>query len=218
MSLFVTHWKESFELRYWKQRKKHEGLLLNTHYEFFYTAFFGLDRSFYEGKTILDIGCGPRGSLEWATMTSRRVGLDPLASQYMRLGADRHQMEYLCSPSECIPMEDSECDVVFSFNSLDHVADVEKSMSEVKRVTRPGGLFLLLVEVNHSPTLCEPHELTPTEVIDLLKPEFRCEDTRVYAASAKGMYDSIRAGRLLPDDTKETGYMSARFLRTESQL
>jgi len=39
--------------------------------------YFGLSKDFYKGKKILDIGCGPRGSLEWADMTLERVGLDP---------------------------------------------------------------------------------------------------------------------------------------------
>ena len=28
------------------------------------------------GMRVLDVGCGPRGSLEWATMAARRVGID----------------------------------------------------------------------------------------------------------------------------------------------
>ena len=30
-----------------------------------------------------DIGCGPRGSLEWATMAAERVGLDPPVNKYL---------------------------------------------------------------------------------------------------------------------------------------
>lgn len=210
-----VRWKEFNELKYWKQRKKVEGSLANDHYKYFYTAHFGLDADYYRDKVILDIGCGPRGSLEWANMASRRIGLDPLAKEYLRLGADRHKMEYIDSPAEKIPLTDAECDVVFSFNSLDHVEDVDQTLREIKRVVRPGGLFLLLVEVNHEPTDCEPHKLAPGEVVESLKPEFVCEDLQVYRPVAEGMYNSIRAGQRLsdPGETKETGYMSARFVR-----
>lgn len=149
VTLCPIRWKQFNELRYWKERKGAEGALSNEHYKYFYTQHFDIKDSFYNGKTILDIGCGPRGSLEWASMASRRFGLDPLADEYLRLGANEHQMEYICAPSETIPLKDSECDAVFSYNSLDHVEDVEQSLREVQRVIRPGGIFLLMVEVNH---------------------------------------------------------------------
>lgn len=211
-------WKEFNELAYWKQRKKAEGELSNDHYKYFYTAHFGLDDSDYQGKTILDIGCGPRGSLEWASMASRRIGLDPLAKEYIRLGAGRHKMEYISSSAENIPMKDAECDVVISFNSLDHVENVEHVLAEIKRVTRPGGLFLLLVEVNHPPTYCEPHKLEPGKLVEQLKPELLCEELQVYMPSSEGMYQSIFTGNRLDDpaNTKEVGYMSARFKKMKA--
>jgi SAM-dependent methyltransferase len=216
-----TRCKMHHELRYWSEKKKEEGVLTHNAYEYFYTTHFGLSASYYEDKVILDIGCGPRGSLVWASMASRRIGLDPLAREYLRLGARHHQMEYLDASSEAMPLKDAECDVVSSFNSLDHVKDVYQTLREVKRVTRPGGLFLLLVEVNHPPTVCEPHQLTPKKLVDSLKPEFDCESVQVYRPGDRGgMYGSIRAGNRLshPEDTNKIGYMSAKFLYTTSGL
>lgn len=209
-----VRWKEFNELHYWKRRKKAEGSLSNRHYEYFYTTHFGLDRSYYKDMVILDIGCGPRGSLEWASMASRRIGLDPLAKEYLRLGASHHRMDYIAANSESIPLKDAECDAVFSFNSLDHVEDVDQTIREIKRITRPGGIFLLLVEVNHPPTDCEPHELTPAKLVDCLKPEFSCETLHVYHRVAQGMYESIHADKKVthPEETRETGYLSAKFL------
>jgi len=211
-------WKRYNELSYWKGRKNAECLLSNDHYKHFYTTHFELDESFYKDKVILDIGCGPRGSLEWASMASRRIGLDPLANEYLKLGANQHEMEYICAASEKIPMIDAECDVVFSYNSLDHVENVDQTLREIKRVTCPEGLFLLLVEVNHPPTECEPNELAPKELIEYLKPEFICEGLSVYKAKGTGMYTSILADEKIsnPEDTEELGYMSARFIRVAS--
>jgi ubiquinone/menaquinone biosynthesis C-methylase UbiE len=213
---FPNRWKEFNELRYWKERKQAEGVLSNNHYEHFYTVHFGLDGSYYENKVILDIGCGPRGSLEWASMATRPIGLDPLAKEYLRLGASHHRMEYIDAPSENIPLKNAECDAVFSFNSLDHVEDIDQTLREIKRVTRPGGIFLLLVEVNHPPTACEPHQLTPKKLVDSLRPEFDCESLQVYKPVVDGMYESIRADQkhAHPEDTSEIGYMSAKFIRT----
>ena len=55
------------ELLYWRLRKLDEGDLTNEHYEEFFTVYFGLSVADYKGKRVLDIGCGPRGSLEWVS-------------------------------------------------------------------------------------------------------------------------------------------------------
>jgi ubiquinone/menaquinone biosynthesis C-methylase UbiE len=216
---FPVHWKETNELKYWKGVQNKEGVLSNEHYVHFYTGHFGLDSSYYAKKIILDIGCGPRGSLEWAGMASRRIGLDPLANEYLKLGAKQHQMEYIDAPSEKIPLKDGECDAVFSFNSLDHVEDIDLTIKEIKRVTRPSGIFLLLVEVNHPPTDTEPHELKLESLINSLSPEFECETLQVYKPVLYGMYQSIIADVKIsdPQNTQEAGYLSAKFKRVASK-
>ena len=212
---FPTLFKTRSELNCWKAVKKTEGRLSNEHYKYFYTLHFGLDDSFYKDKVILDIGCGPRGSLEWADMAFRRIGLDPLANKYRKLGSDQHQMEYINAPSENIPLKNAMCDAVFSFNSLDHVEHVGKTLREIKRITRPNGVFLLLVEVNHPPTACEPHNLTPANLLSDLMPEFKCEFLNVYEPELPGMYQSILANKKLrnPEITVANGYLSAKFKR-----
>lgn len=64
-----------------------------------FIQFFGLDNDYYNGKKILDIGCGPRGSLEWADKAKERIGLDPLVDDYVKLGTDKHMMNYVSSGS-----------------------------------------------------------------------------------------------------------------------
>ena len=213
-----VRWKEFNELNYWKYRKKIEGVFSNKHYEYFYTTHFGLDISYYKNMTILDIGCGPRGSLEWASSAFLRIGLDPLAREYLHLGINKQLMEYIAAYSESIPLKEEVCHAVFSFNSLDHVVSIEKTIMEIKRVVRPGGIFLLIVEVNHSPTVCEPHKLNPTDLIRFLKPEFYCEQLQVYAPGANGIYDSILADKKLPNpvNTNEKGYLSAKFIKSKN--
>ena len=61
---------EKYESEFnWKNVSEQEkGILNNKHYEQFYTEIFDLDKNFYNDKIILDIGCGPRGSLEWINL------------------------------------------------------------------------------------------------------------------------------------------------------
>jgi glycosyltransferase involved in cell wall biosynthesis len=106
--LLPVSWKEFKELHYWKSIKKIERVLSNDPYKHFYTTHFGLDDSYYNNKIILDIGYGPRASLEWASMAWRRIGLDPVAKEYLQLGANQHKKEYIDSPSENIPLKDAD--------------------------------------------------------------------------------------------------------------
>lgn len=209
--------KKYGELNYWFSRKRDEGILTNHHYEYFYTEHFNLTVSDYTGKRILDIGCGPRGSLEWASMTDRRVGVDPLANSYLELVARNQAMEYVEATAEALPFDDGYFDVVASFNSLDHVDDLEGAVREIKRVLKPGGLFLLLSDVGHRPTICEPQSYS-WEIVDAFGPELAVEDVRhLEKADDGGIYRSIYDAR--PFDHANTaeryGILSARFRKAD---
>ncbi len=157
--------KRDAELAYWRKRHAEQnGTLSNSHYEPLFTDVFDLTREDYAAKRVLDIGCGPRGSLEWADMTAQRVGLDPLVADYMNLGADHHGMEYVAAGSEKIPFPDGHFDIVTCLNALDHVDNLDATIREIKRVTRKGGLFLLSVETDHPPTPTEPVSITDAKL------------------------------------------------------
>jgi ubiquinone/menaquinone biosynthesis C-methylase UbiE len=164
-----------------------EGELTNWHYKQFYTDYFGLEESFYNNKVILDIGCGPRGSLEWADMSKERYGLDPLADKYLRMGAHKHKMNYVKAYSESIPFNDSFFDVICSFNSLDHVEDIGKTIIEIKRTLKPGGIFLLIVDVHAYPTPTEPQSI---------KWDFRNSYFPDYKSLIENKYKNIELGKI----------------------
>jgi SAM-dependent methyltransferase len=151
--------KGAAELAFWRGRLEAEGEFGNQHYARFYTESFGLTRHEYAGKRILDVGCGPRGSLEWADEALERVGLDPLVDEYKDLGIDRHAMSYVAAGAEAMPFPDAYFDVVTSLNALDHVDDVDGAVAEMTRVAKRGAIGLLLVEVGHPPTPTEPQSL-----------------------------------------------------------
>jgi ubiquinone/menaquinone biosynthesis C-methylase UbiE len=105
-----------FELAFWKFKKSKEGSLGNMHYKYFFTTYFSIPESFYHEKRVLDIGCGPRGSLEWADMAKERYGIDPLADRYLKMGASRQKMQYIKGDAEALPFESEYFDVISSFN------------------------------------------------------------------------------------------------------
>jgi SAM-dependent methyltransferase len=143
------------ELSFWQNSRP--DLIGDGAREWTYTVLFGIERGWYRDKRMLDVGCGPRGSLDWATEAEARVGLDPLADEYREMGVDTAAMDYVKGVAEAMPFDDASFDVVGSFNSLDHVEDVDKVAAEIARVIRPGGMFLLGTDVAHRPRLMEPH-------------------------------------------------------------
>jgi len=207
--------KEYHELRYWRGVTRpiaHDRAKLEherAHYEYFFTTFFGLTADDYAGRTVLDIGCGPCGSLEWATNARQRVGLDPLADQYRKLAEDRQAMSYCTSPSEAIPFGDGHFDVVTTFNSLDHVDDVGATIREIKRVTAPTGRILLIVEIGHAPTPTEPHWLDES-VVAQFAPEFKPTDVRLFGVREDhNLYASLKQG--VPYVKGNPGILAARL-------
>ncbi len=209
--------KEKIEYIYWWIKKTEEKKLNNNHYEFFYTDYFSLSKKFYDDKIIMDIGCGPRGSLEWANNTKERYGLDPLANKYLKLGAHQHQMKYIEGVSENIPFNDNYFDVITSFNSLDHVENVHKSILEIRRVLKPNGLFLLIVDIHEQATLTEPSAFS-WDIIEQFKQDF----TILSEQHLEGhqMYKSIR--KAIPFDhnnpQKRYGILTLKIQKKANSL
>jgi 2-polyprenyl-3-methyl-5-hydroxy-6-metoxy-1,4-benzoquinol methylase len=177
-------YKHHHEMTYWRGRHEAEkGQLSNAHYEPLYTTVYGLTRADFAGQRVLDIGCGPRGSLEWADMAKQRVGIDPLVDEYRKLGADKHKMTYVKARSEKIPFADGSFDIVTCLNALDHVDDLDATIAEIKRVTKTGGLFLLSTEIGHPPTPTEPVTIS-AETLRGFAPDFAVVWDRLFGVPA----------------------------------
>jgi len=212
--------KAAAELAFWRSRLALQGLLTNDHYAYFYTSHFGWDQTFYRGKRILDIGCGPRGSLEWATEAGMRLGADPLAGAYRQLGTKRHAMYYVGCGAEHLPFPAAAFDVVCAFNSLDHVDDLARAISEIKRVLAPGGTFLLISETHRRPTLLEPSAYS-WDIVTRFQPELTLVEQRqvaytIFSPEGFGdIYQSLRRGTPFDhkDASERSGILSARFCK-----
>ena len=139
---------------------------------------------------MLDVGCGPRGSLEWADMAAERVGVDPLADDYVQLHERPHQMRYVAAGAEDLPFEDGHFDFVSAFNSLDHTDSVDAAISEITRVARHGGSLLLLCDVGHEPTPTEPQAFG-WEVLDRFAEDWEVIFRRDYERPTDNMYDNL---------------------------
>jgi ubiquinone/menaquinone biosynthesis C-methylase UbiE len=202
--------KFSLEFLFWKFVKAKEKNLTNYHYENFFTSYFNLEKEFYKNKSVLDIGCGPRGTLEWIDNPLYRIGLDPLADKYIELGIGKHKMNYIKAYGESIPLKNNSFDIITSFNSLDHVSNPNKVINEVKRILMPGGLFLLITDVHDSPMLCEP-SLIAWNFLDQFIRFFSIIEVNHYEGN--NMWKSLRQGIEFNhlDKTKRNGILTAKL-------
>lgn len=213
-SLFSPKNKTKYELRYWRLIKLLERNLKNEHYERAFTSFFNMSREDYSQKKVLDIGCGPRGSLEWCADAEELIGLDPLADEYLLLNKNLKRMKLVQGTSENIPFENSRFDIVTSFNSLDHVDDLYKTISEIKRVTKKGGVFLLITDCGHIPTPTEPQSFG-WNIVEKFYPEFELVFEKKLEKVERRTFKSFEKN--IPynfsDPTERYGLLSAKFKR-----
>jgi SAM-dependent methyltransferase len=127
------------------------------------------DERFFDGKTVVDIGPGPLGFPD-ACPAATSIGIEPLAERFGQAGLliEDSGAIYLPVAAEEIPLVSSTVDVVLSRNSLDHVRDPAAVVGEVRRILKPGGSFILNVDLDHPATATEPHTFSHDEVRALL--------------------------------------------------
>jgi ubiquinone/menaquinone biosynthesis C-methylase UbiE len=98
-------------------------------------------RRFAEGRDVLEVGCGTGLVLQRIAgfaRSARGVDLSPGMLDKARLrGLD------VCEGSATnLPFPDSSFDVACSFKVLAHVPEIERALSEMARVVRPGGVVI----------------------------------------------------------------------------
>jgi len=110
-------------------------------------AYFSTLVGGWTGKTVLDLGCGGGFMSEAVAREGAQVvGVDPSAPA-IEAAQDHAQQEglkidYRVGSGERIPLEDKSADCAVCVDVLEHVENVGTVLDEVRRVLKPGGLFL----------------------------------------------------------------------------
>jgi len=164
--VFQRQWAAEFACsrdkveQYWRRYRHLDRVLAET----------GLDAS----SRVLDVGCGISTVLHF--LPGERHGIDPLSRHYQRLYRYPQEIQVREGSAEALPFADAHFDVVFCSNVLDHVTDPERAVAEVHRVLKPGGHFLLTVEMFDESTQrdeAHPHCLTAADIHRLTACRFR---------------------------------------------
>lgn len=101
----------------------------------------------WQGKAVLDLGCAGGFMAEALARRGTDVtGIDPAAEAIDAARAHAREgklrIGYDVGVGEALPYDDASFDAVVCVDVLEHVADLNKVLSEVARTLRPGGLFL----------------------------------------------------------------------------
>jgi len=126
-----------------------------------------------ESSRLLDVGCGISTVLHF--LPGERVGIDPLGKHYQRLYPYPTGITVRKGRGENIPFPDASFDAVFCSNVLDHVAEPGLTVAEIARVLKPGGHFLLSVELRDEQSdrdEAHPHSLSADDVANLTEGHF----------------------------------------------
>jgi 2-polyprenyl-6-hydroxyphenyl methylase/3-demethylubiquinone-9 3-methyltransferase len=101
----------------------------------------------WAGKQVLDLGCAGGFMAEALAARGAAVtGIDPaeqaIAAARAHARAAGHAIAYDVGVGEALPYGRAGFDAVVCVDVLEHVSDLDRVLSEVARVLRPGGLFL----------------------------------------------------------------------------
>jgi ubiquinone/menaquinone biosynthesis C-methylase UbiE len=102
-----------------------------------------------EGKAVLEVGSGRGGGAKHIASTLKPasyIGMD-LAQNAVDLANKLHKvpnLKFIQGSAEAIPLPDNSIDVVINVESCHAYGDVEKFISEVRRVLKPEGVLALV--------------------------------------------------------------------------
>jgi SAM-dependent methyltransferase len=105
-----------------------------------------LAREWCREKDVLDVASGEGyGTAMLAQVAKSAIGVEIAADAVAHATSSyqRANLTYLQGDARVIPVADASCDVVVSFETIEHFAEHQQFLNEVRRVLRPGGLFIV---------------------------------------------------------------------------
>lgn len=137
------------------------------------------------GKAVLDIACGEGyGSNLLAGVGRSVIGIDinPDSIRHASRKYVRDNLEFRVGSATRIPVDSGSIDLVVSFETLEHLAEHEDMMVEIKRVLMPGGTLIMSTpdRRNYSDI---PGYKNPYHVKELYRDEFAGLIDRHFATS-----------------------------------
>jgi SAM-dependent methyltransferase len=109
-------------------------------------ATYDFAAGFCTGRSVLDYGCGSGWGSQCIAEIAAGVDAIDVAADAIAYAGEHHPHPYLrhrvIDDNAPLPFVDAAFDVVLSFQVIEHVADVDRYLGEIRRVLEPGGIAL----------------------------------------------------------------------------
>jgi SAM-dependent methyltransferase len=141
------HEKEHWE-QIWKKDFEKRTEVAKSYWDFhskILEEFIHIERK----RRVLKIGCGATPFISYITKCEK-YALDPLMNYYTSNFEISEEIERIKGIGEAIPLPNDYFDVVITTNTLDHVKNPSKVLSEINRILKKRGLLYLTVNC-HTP-------------------------------------------------------------------
>jgi SAM-dependent methyltransferase len=130
----------------WSQIDGFAGMEVTSHGSLF--GRFLLPRNFFQGKTVVDVGCGNgRIGRLIAPLSGHYVGVDLSEAifAFPKYTKRPRQFTLLRASGTDLPLADHVADATVCWGVLHHMHDPDAGLAELLRITRPGGTILVYV-------------------------------------------------------------------------
>ncbi len=147
---------------------------------------YALAQQLARGKRVLDVACGEGyGSFLLAEHAVSVIGVDlaPEAVAHASSTYRRENLQFLAGNCTQLPLPDACMDVAISFETLEHHAEHEAMLRELRRVLTPEGVLLISTPERHHYST-ERNYRNPFHVLELSEGEFRQLLARHFAHAA----------------------------------
>jgi ubiquinone/menaquinone biosynthesis C-methylase UbiE len=105
---------------------------------------------------ILEIGCGIGTIVHELSKKGHNVIGTDISGEAIEYGRKKYGCLHLeVQAAEILPYEDESFEVVLSFDLFEHIAEIDKHISEVNRVLHPGGYYLFQTPNRYSNIIYE---------------------------------------------------------------
>ncbi|WP_432288741.1 methyltransferase domain-containing protein (plasmid) [Aminobacter sp. BA135] len=135
-----------------------------------------------DDKDVLDIASGEGYGSHMLMARARSVigvDIDPEAVSHAQLKYRHAGLSFVQGSATEIPLEDNSIDIVVSFETIEHLDDHDKMISELLRVLRPNGTLIIsspnkavYSDKTHYKNQFHKKELYTDEFIDLIRSNF----------------------------------------------
>ncbi len=159
-------------------------------------------RELCRGRDVLDVAAGEGyGTALLAQVAASAVGveIDAAVVDAARREFVRPNLRFEQGDARAIPLPDASVDVAVSFETLEHLAEQDVFVAELRRVLRPGGLLIISTPDRdcYSPAGMAPN---PYHVLELTGAEFGGLLGRHFGHIAVSAQRSLIGSVILPTD------------------